>query len=205
MQYLPYVLGGAPVAKRFDQYRLCGVMANMTRKAIVVTGAAGFLGSAITVDLARDDDIVAIDQRKPSDALLRAAGDTTWHQIDIADREAVNSVFPRTRRMFGHIDSVIHFAAFYHFGTRWKSEYERTNLRGTSNVLEAAMTNGWVFSIGFRQCWNAFRRIGVRGSISIGCEVVDNTPTCSGGLARGTLETYAHTVRAKDTMTSRRR
>jgi nucleoside-diphosphate-sugar epimerase len=38
----------------------------MNQKVIIVTGAAGFLGSAITVDLSRDHKIVAIDRRKPT-------------------------------------------------------------------------------------------------------------------------------------------
>jgi nucleoside-diphosphate-sugar epimerase len=37
---------------------------------------------------------------------------------------------------------VVHLAAFYHFGTDWLPEYERTNIQGTSNVLQAALNAG---------------------------------------------------------------
>jgi nucleoside-diphosphate-sugar epimerase len=114
----------------------------VTQKAIVVTGAAGFLGSAITVDLSRDHHVVAIDRRTPTDALLAAAEDTSWHQVDIADGGAVALAFQRARRLFGRLDYVVHFAAFYHFGTDWHREYESTNVQGTSHVLQAAARHG---------------------------------------------------------------
>jgi nucleoside-diphosphate-sugar epimerase len=37
---------------------------------------------------------------------------------------------------------VVHLAAYYHFGTDWLPEYERTNVQGTSNVLQAALNTG---------------------------------------------------------------
>lgn len=114
----------------------------MNQKVIVVTGAAGFLGSALTVDLSRDHRVVALDRRKPTVVLLSAARETRWHQLDIADSEAAAWAFQHTRRSFGRLDFVIHFAAFYHFGTDWNPEYERTNLQGTLNVLQSAGQNG---------------------------------------------------------------
>ena len=109
----------------------------MNRKVIVVTGAAGFLGSAITVDLARHYRVVALDRRKPSGDLLDSAPGAVWYQADIADPGAVASIFRRTKGSLGRIDFVLHFAAFYHFGTRWHVEYERTNVGGTRNRLRS--------------------------------------------------------------------
>jgi nucleoside-diphosphate-sugar epimerase len=114
----------------------------MNQKVIIVSGAAGFLGSAITVDLSRDHHVVALDRRKPTNALLTAARDTSWHQVDIADGEALAAVFQRTKQSFGRLDYIVHFAAFYHFGTDWRPEYDRTNLQGTSHVLQSARQNG---------------------------------------------------------------
>ncbi|MGO9114625.1 MAG: NAD-dependent epimerase/dehydratase family protein [Thermoguttaceae bacterium] len=105
---------------------------------IVITGAAGFLGSALTVDLSREYCVVAIDRRKPSADLLTAASQTHWHQVDIADSEALARTFQHARQSLGRVDFVLHFAAFYHFGTDWKAEYDRTNLDGTLNVLRSA-------------------------------------------------------------------
>lgn len=86
--------------------------------------------------------MVAIDRRTPTDAVFAAAEDTSWHQVDISDGGAVASVFQRARRSFGRLDAVIHFAAFYHFGTNWQREYEATNVQGTSHVVQAAARHG---------------------------------------------------------------
>ncbi len=114
----------------------------MNRQVIVITGAAGFLGSATTVDLARDHRVVALDRRTPSRALLAAAPDATWWRVDIADAAALASIFERTRETLGRIDFVVHFAAYYHFGTARHREYDRTNIRGTDHVLQAARKHG---------------------------------------------------------------
>ena len=109
---------------------------------IIVTGAAGFLGSAITVDLARTHRVVAIDQRAPSDALKAAAVGSTWHRADVSDGPTILNIFRETREHFGDIDTVVHFAAFYHFGTDWCPEYDRTNIRGTETIVKSACKVG---------------------------------------------------------------
>jgi nucleoside-diphosphate-sugar epimerase len=109
---------------------------------IVITGAAGFLGSALSVDLSRDHCVVAIDRRKPTCVLISAACQTRWHQVDIADSEALARTFQHTRQSLGRVDIVLHFAAFFHFGTDWEPEYNRTNLEGTLNVLRQAGQSG---------------------------------------------------------------
>ncbi len=114
----------------------------MNQNVIIITGAAGFLGSAIAVDLSRGHKVVALDRRQPTGDLLDAAPGTIWHQVDIADADAVDSIFGRTKDSLGRIDFVVHFAAFYHFGTDWHPEYERTNVQGTSNLLRSAAKTG---------------------------------------------------------------
>ncbi|MCP3978865.1 MAG: NAD(P)-dependent oxidoreductase [bacterium] len=106
---------------------------------VLITGAAGFLGSALTVDLAGDHSIVALDRRQPGRALLDAAPQVEWHRIDIAEKAEVSAIFESTRRRSGRIDFVVHLAAFYHFDLDRHPEYERTNVRGTSNVLQASI------------------------------------------------------------------
>lgn len=110
----------------------------MAPPTVIVTGAAGFLGSAITADLARDQNVVAIDRRPPGSALVEATPGVVWQQTDIADKDALANVFRGATAQFGRIDIVIHMAAFYHFGSDWRLEYQRTNVEGTSNVLESS-------------------------------------------------------------------
>ena len=113
----------------------------MARQVVVVTGAAGFVGSAVTVDLAADHSIVAIDQRAPDRELRDATPGADWKRLDIAERGTLLDVVSEARRRLGRIDVLIHLAAYYHFDSDWRAEYQRTNVEGTSHVVEAAIEN----------------------------------------------------------------
>ncbi len=106
----------------------------MRQNVLLITGAAGFLGSAITAALSREHAVIAADVREPSEALRRAAPGVAWEQLDIGDPRSVTALFRRIRGDHGRLDFLIHLAAFYHFGSDWLPEYERTNVRGTANL-----------------------------------------------------------------------
>ncbi len=114
----------------------------MDPRIVVVTGAAGFIGSAVTVDLARRHRVVALDRRDPGEALLNAAPGVIWKRLDIADGDRVEEALADAKERFGRVDLVLHLAAFYHFGTDWHGEYERTNVQGTAHVLRESMAVG---------------------------------------------------------------
>lgn len=114
----------------------------MKPPVVVVTGAAGFLGSATVVDLAADHVVVAVDRRAPSEPLRRATPGVEWQSLDVADTARVDTCLRRARARHGGVDVVVHYAAFYHFGADWRPEYDRTNLDGTRNILEAATGHG---------------------------------------------------------------
>jgi len=114
----------------------------MDRAVAVITGASGLLGSAICLDLAGDHDVVAIDRRAPSEALRRAAPEATWAVHDIASEGHVRETLGAAKAQFGHIDFLVHFAAFYDFGRVWLPGYQATNVDGTANLIAAASELG---------------------------------------------------------------
>jgi nucleoside-diphosphate-sugar epimerase len=107
------------------------------KKVIVITGAAGFLGSALTVDLAGDFQIIALDQRVPSAPLQKTVPEVPWEIVDISKSEQVDAFFQDTIRRYGRVDFILHFAAYYHFGNEWRAPYTQSNIRGTSHILRA--------------------------------------------------------------------
>jgi nucleoside-diphosphate-sugar epimerase len=48
----------------------------------------------------------------------------------------------QTKKDFGQIDFLIHFAAYYDFDNDWVEEYQKTNVNGTANVIEASKNEG---------------------------------------------------------------
>ncbi len=88
----------------------------------VVTGASGFVGSALTRLLANSGDEVV--------ALSRRTGGP-----DLTDRDAVRRTFDSL-----DVDVVFHLAAQSHVPTSWDDPIGtlRTNVEGTQNVLDAA-------------------------------------------------------------------
>ncbi len=114
----------------------------MAKKVVIITGASGFLGSAVCIDMARDFIVIAVDRREPSEQLRKAAPQTIWHILDIADTQDISEVFAQSRNEFGQIDFVIHLAAYYDFNNDWVEEYQRTNVNGTENLIDASINEG---------------------------------------------------------------
>lgn len=114
----------------------------MVKGSIIVTGASGFLGSAICVGLDQEWSVIGIDRRPPSHALQTAAPGVRWHLIDIADRHGLEALLQRLVREDRRIDFVLHMAAFYHFGRYWTPACERTNVWGLENILVSAERTG---------------------------------------------------------------
>jgi UDP-glucuronate 4-epimerase len=116
---------------------------------ILLTGGAGFIGSHLAERLLRDGHhVVIVDElndfyapatkRANLDAVLRA-GPAVFHEADICDEATIGSIAAGEKP-----DAIIHLAA--RAGVRPSLEqpllYERTNVRGTMVLLEAARLHG---------------------------------------------------------------
>lgn len=112
---------------------------------VLVTGSAGFIGSALSLRLlARGDEVIGVDNLDPYyDVNLKRArlqrlldagsGGFTDLRVDISEREAITEVFARYRP-----ERVVNLAA--QAGVRYSllnpHAYVQTNLVGFTNILE---------------------------------------------------------------------
>jgi UDP-glucuronate 4-epimerase len=121
----------------------------MTDKAILVTGAAGFIGFHVAQRLlTAGHDVVGLDSvngyydPKLKEArldILKRQPNFTFAKLDLADREPTRALFARQR-----FPIVIHLAA--QAGVRYSLEnphaYIDANIEGFLNVLEGCRHNG---------------------------------------------------------------
>ncbi len=118
----------------------------MSPARIIVTGGAGFIGSALVRLLIRDTDadVAVLDKLTYAgnlDSLKEVADSPRFHFLrnDICDRDAVGALF----RQF-QPDAVMHLAAESHVDRSIDAplEFVTTNVMGTANLLQCAL-NYW--------------------------------------------------------------
>ena len=121
----------------------------MSKKTILVTGAAGFIGFHVAQRLLQGGhQVVGLDSindyydprlKEARLAILRNDQNFSFEKIDLADRAATGDIFKRHR-----FPVVIHLAA--QAGVRYSIDhptaYIDANLQGFANVLEGCRHNG---------------------------------------------------------------
>ena len=121
----------------------------MSDQAILVTGAAGFIGFHVARQLlAEGCDVVGLDNmndyydpalKQSRLGLLRAEPRFSFVQANLADRPAIGALFAQYR-----FDKVVHLAA--QAGVRYSIDhphaYADANLEGFLNVLEGCRHHG---------------------------------------------------------------
>ncbi|MEX0285786.1 MAG: dTDP-glucose 4,6-dehydratase [Paracoccaceae bacterium] len=113
---------------------------------ILVTGGAGFIGSAVVrLAIARSHDVVNVDALTYAACLDNVASVTdapgyAFEQADIRDRAALDAIFAKHAP-----DAVMHLAAESHVDRSidGPGDFIETNITGTYNMLEAARSY-WV-------------------------------------------------------------
>lgn len=111
----------------------------MLRPCILVTGAAGYIGSVcVEVLLERGCMVLALDNLCGGKREAVAPG-AEFVCLDLCDREAVRRLFRVTR-----IDAVMHFAALADVGASMKAPdaFFESNLVGSLNLLNAMVEMG---------------------------------------------------------------
>lgn len=116
---------------------------------VLITGTAGFIGSALAIRLlARGDEVIGVDNlndyydvhlKQARLTRVKALPGFTDERVDIANREAISAVFDRYRPQ-----RVVNLAA--QAGVRYSlinpHAYVDTNLVGFVNILEGCRHNG---------------------------------------------------------------
>jgi dihydroflavonol-4-reductase len=102
---------------------------------VVVTGAAGFIGSAVVRSLlARQAKVVALVE--PGGATQNLKGlDVEQIEVDIRERDSVRKALDGARFIF-------HLAAMYSFWSPNPKDFHEVNVGGALNVIEAARLGG---------------------------------------------------------------
>ena len=100
----------------------------------LVTGATGFLGGHLIEELLeRGHEVVAM-VREGSDTRLLDSLEVETRRADLTDPESLD-------RAVKGAEAVVHLAAYYTFSGK-KESYQKVNVEGTRQLLEAMLRNG---------------------------------------------------------------
>ena len=118
----------------------------MTRQTVLITGASGFIGTALIARLSKKYYIIGIDKILHKDRDNRVL----WYKADISDKELLRDVFREIEvKVSGRIDYVFHLAAYYNMANKENRLYRETNENGTRHLLDNLIhfnVNNFIFA-----------------------------------------------------------
>jgi nucleoside-diphosphate-sugar epimerase/uncharacterized membrane protein len=98
---------------------------------VLITGAAGDVGSALSEALAADHRVIGLDR-------AGAKADIPLIEVDIASEASVRQALDEFRSQHGpKIASVVHLAAYFDFSGEDNPLYQSVNVQGTRALLRA--------------------------------------------------------------------
>ena len=97
-----------------------------SKPAIMITGAAGFIGTALRESLNPEYDLICVDilpapSKNPGPPDQTGQSVEEWHQVDVTDIQAVDSLF---RSLQKPLSGLIHLAWYYDFSNLPHPRYQ---------------------------------------------------------------------------------
>lgn len=105
---------------------------------ILVTGATGFLGAELVIQLLQREEKIRCTKREDSlipDILAPYAQKIDWVNADILDFSALEDAFE-------HVHQVYHCAAMVSFDKKAQNKMTAINVVGTENIVNLCLING---------------------------------------------------------------
>jgi nucleoside-diphosphate-sugar epimerase len=82
----------------------------MTKQTVLITGASGFIGTALIARLSKKYYIIGIDKILHNDR----DSSVLWYKADISDKNLLRDIFREIKvKASGRVDYVFHLAAYY--------------------------------------------------------------------------------------------
>lgn len=109
----------------------------MPPRAIVLTGASGFIGRHFLEAVKGRCEVFAIARRSQRQCGAPVDPSIRWIQVDLTEEERTRGVF-RKIAAEGRVDAVVHLAGYYDFTGLPSPQYRSVNVDATRSVLEGA-------------------------------------------------------------------